>query len=338
MGMKDTIRKLISGSSLEKEEAYHLMLQIGKGQLDPIEISSILTAMAMRNIRVTELDGFRMALLELAVPVRLRADRAIDIVGTGGDGKNTFNISTLSSFVVAGAGYKVIKHGNTGVSSSSGSSDVLRALGYVFSDDPVYLQRQLDELNICFLHAPLWHPAMRYVAPVRRKLGVKTIFNMLGPLVNPAQPVANSLGVYHEGLGEHYQKILSQNPGPFHVVYDEAGYDEVSLTGPVRLFSKHGVRTLGPRDFGFEAVDPLELHGGHSVESAADLFLRILQNKSTIVQQQVVAANAGLAIYTLNDSKSLKECVSEAYHSIRSGQALEVLEKAIGLISKSSKS
>jgi len=282
-----------------------------------------MTVYLMRAIAVEELQGFRDALLELCRPVDLEGVESIDIVGTGGDGKNTFNISTLSTFVVAGAGYKVTKHGNYGVSSACGSSNVLEYLGYQFTNDTDILKKQLDQANICFFHAPLFHPAMKTVAPIRRQLGVKTFFNMLGPLVNPGKPKYQLLGVFNLELSRLYQYIFQQTQRQFSIVYAMDGYDEISLTGDFKLRDNSGEYLISPEALGKPVLHPDQLKGGDSVEAAAKIFVDILQGEGTAAQNDVITANAGVAIHCIKPEQSMQVCIAEATDSLISGNALE---------------
>jgi anthranilate phosphoribosyltransferase len=284
----------------------------------------------MRPITLSELQGFRDALLELCVPLDLMGIETIDVVGTGGDGKNTFNISTASCVVIAGAGYKVSKHGSYGVSSAVGSSDVLLQLGYRFSNDQDTLRQQLDTSNLCFLHAPLFHPALKVAAPVRKQLGTKTFFNMLGPLVNPVQPKYQLFGTFSMELLRMYQYVMQQSGRRFAIVHALDGYDEVSLTGDFKLVTNDREQILSPKDVGASVVPAEALFGGDTAGEAADIFLRILQNEAPAAQKQVVAVNAGLAIHTIKPESPIQDCVAEAMESIESGKAYARLKDLIG--------
>ena len=276
----------------------------------------------MRSISLEELQGFREALLDLCIAVDLSEFNTIDLCGTGGDGKDTFNISTLSSFVTAGAGIKVTKHGNYGVSSGCGSSNVLEALDIKFSNDSDFLKRCLDQAGICILHAPLFHPAMKNVAPVRRELGVKTFFNMLGPLVNPSFPKNQLTGVFNLELARLYHYLFQQTEINFTVLYTLEGYDEISLTGPAKAFNKKGECILNPQDFGVMPLKANEIAGGDNVTSSAKIFMDVLQNKGTQAQQNVVCANAGIALATA-ENLSPREGFEKAMESLLSGKALD---------------
>ncbi|MCG8327977.1 MAG: anthranilate phosphoribosyltransferase [Chitinophagales bacterium] len=327
--MKNILTKLFEHQKLSRQEAREVLLNISNAAYNPIQVASFMTVYQMRPISIHELQGFRDALLELCVPFDLEGIESIDIVGTGGDKKNTFNISTLSSVVVAGAGYKVTKHGSYGVSSSVGSSNVLQALGYQFTNDKDELKRQLEKANICFLHAPLFHPAMKEVVPIRRDLGMKTFFNMLGPLVNPIQPTHQLFGTFSLELSRLYQYIMQETGRRFSIVYALDGYDEVSLTGAFRLRTNEADTVLQPEDIGRKRLLPQELHGGDTAEEAANIFMDVLRNESTAAQQEVVVANAGLAIQCMQPKKSLEDCMAEARESILSQRALQNLLKLV---------
>lgn len=327
--MKAILSKLFEHEVLSKDEAREVLLGIARGTYNDVQVASFVTVYQMRAITIQELEGFRDALLELAVPFSLNGETTIDIVGTGGDGKNTFNVSTCSAVVVAGAGYKVTKHGSYGVSSSVGSSNVLEALGYEFTNNTDVLRQQLDSANICFLHAPLFHPAMKAVVPVRKQLSMKTFFNMLGPLVNPIQPSHQLFGTYSLELSRLYHYILQSSGKEYTVVYALDGYDEVSLTGEAKIRSSRGESLVSAADFGLRTLVPADLYGGETAEEAKTIFLNVLSNTATAGQKAVVCANAGLAIHTLKPEQSLPDCVEEARTSIESGAAMNQLKKLI---------
>lgn len=303
--MKRILNRLIQHQQLNKEEARQMIINIADGQYNTSQIASFLTVYMMRSISLEELEGFRSALLELCIAVDLSEFNTIDLCGTGGDGKDTFNISTLSSFVTAGAGIKVTKHGNYGVSSGCGSSNVLEELGIKFSNNQDFLKRCVDQAGICILHAPLFHPAMKNVAPVRRELGVKTFFNMLGPLVNPAFPKNQLTGVFNLELARLYHYLFQKTNINFTILYALDGYDEISLTGPTKAFSKKRERILTPQDFGVSPLRTNQIAGGDNVASSAKIFMDVIQNKGTQAQQEVVCANAGMAIATALDRSSI---------------------------------
>ena len=324
--MKAILNRLINHEQLSKEESRQMIINIADGQYTSSQIASFLTVYLMRSISLDELEGFRSALLELCLLINFDEYNTIDLCGTGGDGKDTFNISTLSSFVVAGAGIKVTKHGNYGVSSTCGSSNVLEALGVKFSNEKDFLKRCLDQAGICVLHAPLFHPAMKNVAPVRRELGVKTFFNMLGPLVNPVKPKNQLTGVFNLELARLYYYLFQKTDTNFTILYGLDGYDEISLTGPTKAFGKNIESLLMPRDFGVDPVSENAISGGENVEHSTKIFIDIIQNKGTIAQQNVVCANAGMAIATALNLSPL-EGFEKAKETLLSGKAYNVLSK-----------
>lgn len=327
--MKKILNTLFEQKRLTKEQSKEVLINIAQEKYNASQIAAFITVFLMRPVSVDELSGFREALLELAVKVDLSDFNTIDLCGTGGDGKNTFNISTLTSFIVAGTGHKVAKHGNYGVSSASGSSNMLEFLGYNFTNDETTLKRQLEEANICFLHAPLFHPAMKEVVPIRRDLGMKTFFNMLGPLVNPIQPTHQLFGTFSLELSRLYQYIMQETGRRFSIVYALDGYDEVSLTGAFRLRTNEADTVLQPEDIGRKRLLAQELHGGDTAEEAANIFMNVLRNESTPAQQEVVVANAGLAIQCIQPEKPLEDCMAEARESILSQRALQNLLKLV---------
>jgi anthranilate phosphoribosyltransferase len=327
--MKKILNHLFDHAVLTREEARDILLQISRGEHNDVHISAFTTVYQMRPITVSELQGFSDALLEICEPLDTGGINSIDIVGTGGDGKNTFNISTTSAFVIAGAGYKVTKHGSYGVSSNVGSSNVLQALGYEFTNDQPTLRKQLEDVNICFLHAPLFHPALKNVVPVRRQLGMKTFFNMLGPLVNPVQPKWQLFGTYNLELSRLYQYVMQETDRHFSIVFGMDGYDEISLTGPIKWRSRNSEQMLYPKDLGLPTYVQEDLFGGHTPEEAQTIMLNVLQNNGTSAQKDVVIANAGLAIHTIKPEQSLEDCLSEARESIESQKAFNVLKKLI---------
>lgn len=326
--MKHILNELIAHRSLSKEEAKNVLLELATGKYNASQMSAFMTVYMMRAITISELQGFRDAMLELCIPVRFD-EPVMDVCGTGGDGKNTFNISTLSSFVVAAAGQPVAKHGNYGVSSVSGSSNVLEYFGFRFTNDYEHLKRSLEETNICFMHAPLFHPAMKNVAPIRKELGVKTFFNMLGPMVNPALPPRQLVGVFNLELARQYGYLYQDTGKSFIILHDMNGFDEVSLTGGVKVFSNQGERVLEPGDFGLEELQTMELAGGATVEASARIFRDVIEGKGTHAQMAAVMANAGLALFCGDPARSLQDCVALAGEMLRSGKALQVFRKAM---------
>lgn len=327
--MKNLINKLLESQRLSQQEAYNLMQGIASGSVNESQMAAVLSAYIMRAISLEELQGFRIALLELALKVNLNDGNAIDLCGTGGDGKNTFNISTLSAFVVAGTGIPVAKHGNYGVSSASGSSNVMEFFGYKFSNDSDKLKREIDSTNVCFMHAPLFHPALKAVGPIRKQLGVKTFFNILGPLVNPANPKYQVSGVFNIEVGRIYSYLLQSESKNFAVVHSLDGYDEVSLTSDIKVFTKQGEELLSPQKFGFNNLVQSDLFGGTTIPEAASIFKSVLENRSTIAQKNAVIANSALAIKCYNSRLSLEESVAKAKESIESGKALASFTKLI---------
>jgi len=331
--MKAVLSALIEGEKLTQEESKNILIEIGQGEHNNSQISSLLSIIAYRGIVAEELAGFRDALLELSVKPDMDNSNVIDIVGTGGDGKDTFNISTTSSFVVAGAGYKVTKHGNHGVSSSVGSSTVLEHLGVKFTNNTQLLNLFLEKAGICFFHAPLFHPAMKQVAPVRKELAIKTFFNMLGPLVNPIQPKNNLFGTYNLKVLKLYHEIMKPSGKSYCLVHAQDGYDEVSLTSNTHaIFSdQKEQKEISTTDFGLTQWMPSELYGGGSVSVSARLLLSILNNESTQAQKEVVIANAALAIKVMEPSKTLQDCVEIAKESLISGKAKNALDTLVEL-------
>lgn len=327
--MKKILTHLSQGGKFNRTEAKGIMQRITEGEFSIEHLSAFLMALNMRNLEILEILGFRDAMLEKALQYDFSEFNTIDIVGTGGDGKNTFNISTCTSFIVAGAGYKVAKHGSYGVSSISGSANVLQELGVSFTNDEAVLKRSLERANICFLHAPSFHPAMKYVVPTRKALGIKTIFNILGPLLNPTLPQQSVLGVYSEELADVFASVLAQTPMNYHVVFAMDGYDEVSLTGETLLINKKGRRLVSTDEFSTKQINPSAIFGGHSVPEAASIFRTILENKGTAAQSEVVLTNAAIAIRTFDLTKPFEVAKSEAREALESGKALVALKKLI---------
>lgn len=327
MKIKNILHYLFEHKTLKREEAKEVLIQITKGDFNEFQITSFLTVFMMRSITVDELTGFREALLELCIPVDLSEYNGVDLCGTGGDGKNTFNISTLASFVVVGAGEKVTKHGNYGVSSFCGSSNVIEHLGYQFKNKEEDLKRDLDKVGICFLHAPLFNPAMKNIAPIRRDLGVRTFFNMLGPLVNPSRPKNQIVGVFDLELARLYQYLLQETDSNYTIIHGIDGYDEVSLTGKVKLIGNRMEELLEPEVFGKRKLNPEELYGGETVEEAAKIFVDILKGEGTYAQNSVITVNAGLAIHCLHPEISRADAIGRAEEALLSGNSYEVLKK-----------
>ena len=332
--MKKILTRLIQYQQLEKEEAKQIIIKIADGQYNTSQIASFLTIFMMRNISLDELEGFREALQELCINVDLSEFNTIDLCGTGGDGKNTFNISTLSSFVTAGAGIKVTKHGNYGVSSGCGSSNVLEAIGIKFSNDKDFLKRSIEKAGICFLHAPLFHPAMKNVAPVRKQLGLKTFFNILGPIVNPSFPKNQLIGVFNLELARLYSYLFQKTNINYTILHGLDGYDEISLTGNTKIYTKKSENILSPEDFGVIPTKPESISGGgKDVSSSVKIFMDIIKNNGTDAQNNVVCANAGMAIATILKVSHI-EGFEKAKESLESGKALQSLVKLQNLSKK----
>ncbi len=326
--MKAILNELAEHRSLTRETAERVLLDLASGKFNPSQTAAFMTVYMMRSITVDELRGFRDAMLELCI--RADFDRPVmDLCGTGGDGKYTFNISTLSSFVVAAAGQPVAKHGNYGVSSACGSSNVLEHFGYRFTNDADKLKKCLDNANICFMHAPLFHPAMKNVAPIRRELGVKTFFNMLGPMVNPAFPTRQLVGVFNLELARQYGYLYQDTTKEFLILHALDGYDEVSLTGPVKYFNNDGERVVEPDDFGFETLNRDDIRGGESVEASGKIFLDILQGKGTPAQEHAVVANAAMALFAADRQSGLQPAIEKAREALASGRAYTTFKKLI---------
>ena len=324
--MKKILNKLINHDVLEKEDAKQVLVNIAKGEYNQSQIAAFLTVYMMRSISIEELEGFRDALLELCLAVDLSSYSPIDLCGTGGDGKDTFNISTLASFVTAGAGVKVTKHGNYGVSSKCGSSNVMEFLGIKFSNEADFLERCINDAGICVLHAPLFHPAMKNVAPIRKELAVKTFFNMLGPMVNPAFPKNQIVGVFNLELARMYGYLYQNTDKKFTVLHALDGYDEISLTCNTKTISNLSEGMLKPSDFGVSQIKQSDIYGGEDIAESAQLFMNILQGKGTAEQNNVVCANAGMAIATV-DGLSPKQGFEKARESLMSGKGLRALKK-----------
>jgi len=327
--MKRTLDKLFQHQELSQQDAYNILTRIGKGDFNSSQIAAFLTVYLMRNITVNELSGFRNALLDLCLKVDLSDFNTMDVCGTGGDGKNTFNISTLSAFVIAGAGYKVAKHGNYGVSSSCGSSNVMEYLGYQFTKDTSVLKKQLSEGNFCMMHAPLFHPAMKNVAPIRKQLGIKTFFNMLGPLVNPSFPKNQLVGVFNLEIARIYNYLLQDTDKNYTILHSLDGYDEISLTGKFKTISNAGETLFTPENIGFSTQNAFDIFGGETVQEAAKIFVNVLNNEGTIPQKNVVLANSSFAIKCLEPNKSMEDCIAIANESLESGNACQSLKKVI---------
>ncbi len=324
--MKDILNRLINHDILSKEDARQVLVSIAEGAYNPSQISAFLTVYMMRSITIEELEGFRDALLDLCLATDLSEYDPVDLCGTGGDGKDTFNISTLASFITAGAGIPVTKHGNYGVSSKCGSSNVMEFLGIRFSNESDFLRRSIEEAGICVLHAPLFHPAMKNVAPIRRELGVKTFFNMLGPMVNPAFPKNQMVGVFNLELARMYGYLYQNTNKKFTVLHALDGYDEISLTGDTKTISNNKEAMLSPSDFGVSRVKESDITGGEDIQGSAQIFMKILQGQGSEAQNNVVCANAGLAIATVRGC-SPRQGFELAMKSLTEGKGLAALKK-----------
>jgi anthranilate phosphoribosyltransferase len=329
--MKDILNFLYEHKTLSKAEAKEILKNIAQGRYNHSQIASFISVYLMRSITVDELTGFRDALLDLCIPVSFDGMETIDVCGTGGDGKDTFNISTLSAFVIAGAGVKVSKHGNYGISSTCGSSNVIEQLGYRFSTDEPKLQSEIEKAGISFLHAPLFNPAMKNVAPVRKDLGVKTFFNMLGPMVNPSRPSKQMIGVYSLELARIYTYLYQNTDKDFVIVHSLDGYDEISLTGDFKILTRDMEKIMQPDELGLQQYNPGELSGGVSVADAARIFKSVLEGKGTRAQNEVVIANAGLGLKAYYPEKNIFDCVGLARESLESGMANSALNTLIGM-------
>jgi anthranilate phosphoribosyltransferase len=326
--MKEILNILFEHKSLSRSQAKEVLVNIASAKYNPSQVASFMSVFLMRPITVDELSGFREAMLELCLNIKFDAQETIDIVGTGGDGKDTFNISTLSCFVVAGAGVKVTKHGNYGVSSVTGSSNVLEAIGYKFTNDSGVLNKQLNEAGLCFMHAPLFHPAMKNVAPVRKELGVRTFFNLLGPLVNPSNPKYMLLGTYNLEILRLYNYLLQESSHKYVVIHALDGYDEISLTGNYKVVSGNREEIVVPNN----KLKPADLIGGKTVDESARIFMSVLKGEGTQAQNEVVVANSAVAINCVKENLSLEECNALASDSLKSKKALIAYEKLISLI------
>ena len=326
--MKKILEYLFNYNKLNYDQAKEILIDITSNKYSHSEIASFMTIYKMRNPSIEEMEGFRDALLEQCIKIDLDDFNTIDLCGTGGDGKDTFNISTISSFVVAGSGFKVTKHGNYGVSSNCGSSNVLEYLGVKFSNDETHLKKCLDQSNICYLHAPIFHPSMKNVAPIRKDLGFKTFFNLLGPLVNPSSPKNQITGVYNLEIARLYGYIFKNTNKNFSIVYSLDGYDEVSLTGSFKLINNFSEIISDFNYFKLQKTTAKDILGGKSIEDSANIFKNILSGKGTNNQVNVVLANSSLAIQTITN-KDIDECIEIAKESIESGKAYSSLKKLI---------
>ena len=324
--MKNILEKIITRAHLDKPEAYQCMLAIGRGELNDAQTVALMAGIQMRGLQLDELNGFRQALLELALPMRFEVENCIDVCGTGGDGKNTFNISTATAFVLAGMGYKVVKHGNYGVSSLCGSSNVLETLGYTFTNDRDTLQKQLDGANICFMHAPLFHPALKAVAPLRKALGIATFFNSMGPLVNPANPTHQLTGTYALELARQYQHTLLGDRKEFTVLHGMEGFDELTFIGATRILGRDRDEMITGSPTGTD-IYLNQISGGDTVDASAKILVNLLEGKGTEQQNIVLSGNVALALQTFNPEKSFEMAFAEAHEAVLSGKGINHLKK-----------
>lgn len=329
--MRNILNNLFEHKTLDRNSARQVMIEIGNGIYNEHQVTAFMTVFLMRSIKLEELQGFQDALLALCRKLDFKGLKTIDIVGTGGDGKNTFNISTLACFIVAGAGHKVTKHGNYGASTISGASNLLENLGYKFKNDNDTLLKELEETNICFLHAPMFHPAMKFAGPIRKNLGMRTFFNMLGPLMNPSFPSFSVIGVNSLESARLYNYLMQQQPNNFAIVHSLDGYDEISLTGDSKIIMQDGEKNLTAKELGKMEIKPEDIWGGSTVDEAAEKFINIIQGKGTPQQEAVVTANAAIALQTTGAFPDYDTAFEAAKESLKSGRARDCLKKLIAL-------
>lgn len=329
--MKKILQYLFEHKTLSREQAREILTNISKGMYSEHEVTAFITVFLMRSITIEELQGFRDALLDLCVKVDLNGHKTMDIVGTGGDGKNTFNISTLSCFIVAGAGQKVAKHGNYGASSISGASNVMEQLGYQFKSESDQLKKEIEQANICFLHAPVFHPALKTVGPIRKNLGLRTFFNMLGPMVNPASPAFQLVGVYNLEMARIYNYLLQQSGKAFTIIHGLDGYDEISLTNDTKVITNRGEEIMSPIKLGKRIVAAEDIYGGNTPEESAKIFKKIIKGEGTWAQNAVVLANAAMALHCTGEYGTYVDAYQAAVTSLDSGKAYACLTKLIEL-------
>jgi anthranilate phosphoribosyltransferase len=324
--MKQILYRLFEHQYLYRDEARTLLQDIAEGKYNEMQVSSLITVFLMRNISVEELNGFRDALLDMSLPIDLSDYPFIDIVGTGGDGKNTFNISTAACFTLAGAGYHVVKHGNYGATSVSGASNVMEQHGVKFTTDVNVMRTSMDACRIVYLHAPLFNPALKAVASVRKNLAVRSFFNILGPLVNPAKPRYQLLGVYNLPLARLYTYAYQESGIRFGVVHSLDGYDEISLTGEFKVTMPEKEKIYTPEMLGYPRYKESDLYGGDTPADAARIFDAVLNNTATEAQRNCVLINAAFAIQVICPDKKIDECLAEATESLESGKALDAFK------------
>jgi len=326
------LKKILNQENLASVEAENLIHLIAQDGITDVELASVLTLIQFRGLTLKEMIGFRDGLQHYITPLNLDASNAIDVCGTGGDGKDTFNISTTTAFILSAMGHKVIKHGNYGVSSVCGSSNVLEYLGYQFSSDEKVLQNELEDNNICFLHAPLFHPVLKKVGSIRKQLNVRTFFNALGPLLNPVQPAFQLSGTFNLELAKMYQHLLKDKRKEFKVVYSLDGYDEITLTGETRVFGKLSDEVLNARSFGVKTLLSTEIIGGE-IDKSAKILLDIIEGKGSNAQMNVVAGNVAMGLSCFYPKIELRELFNEALLFIKSGKAL-IHHKVLNQFSK----
>lgn len=332
MNMKEILTRLLNNENLQREEMRQILLAITREEIPNEQITALLTCLQMRGITVDELLGFRDGILETGVPAILNTDRYIDIVGTGGDQKNTFNISTCACFVVAGAGYKVAKHGNVSATSVSGASNVLEGHGVKFTNDFDKLNRSINECGIVYLHAPLFARAMKFVAPIRKQIGFPTIFNLLGPIVNPSQPKCQLLGVANLDQMRLYNSVYQKLGIDYGIETSIDGYDEISLTGNFKIVTNDYEKVFSPADVRLPQAKAENIFGGATKEDAMAIFDNVLANNCLEDQKNVVLINAAFAIQVLEaGKKDINECLAIARESLESGKALATLKKFIAI-------
>ncbi|BAV08159.1 anthranilate phosphoribosyltransferase [Filimonas lacunae] len=329
--MKKILQYLFEHKTLSREQAKEILTNISNGHFSEHEVTAFITVFLMRSVTIEELQGFRDALLGLCVKVDLGDHKLIDIVGTGGDGKNTFNISTLACFIVAGAGQKVAKHGNYGATSISGASNVMEQLGYTFKSDAAQLKKEVEEAGICFLHAPVFHPALKSVGPIRKNLGLRTFFNILGPMVNPASPAYQLVGVYNLEMARVYNYLLQQSGNPFAIIHSLDGYDEISLTADTKVITHSGEAIMTPEQLGKRQVAQQDIYGGNTPEEACKIFKTILKGEGSWAQNAVVLANAAMALHCTGNYATYNDAYVAAVDSLESGKANACLTKLIAL-------
>lgn len=329
--MKNILTYLSNNKSLNRQEAKQILLDIATNKYNEFEITAFISMFLMRTISIQELQGFRDALLELYIPINFNGIPIMDIVGTGGDGKNTFNISTAACFVVASMGHPVVKHGNYGASTVSGSSNVMEQLGYKFKNDENKLKLEVEKTNICFLHAPLFHPALKIVAPIRKAIKIRTFFNLLGPLVNPANPNFQMIGVYNLEVARLYHYILQENKSCFTIVHCLNGYDEISLTNDTKIINNTGEFIFKPSELSKQIIQPSSIVGGENIETAKNIFLQIMEGKGTAEQNAVVIANAATAVLMTNKYTSYQDAYNFATDCLLSGKTNNILKNLIQL-------